>query len=201
MHREKWTVCEVAVQNFLMDEGARISHGVRSQRSVDVAASLKPTVAALAERSRASFQIGHGQKPRVGGHWVVHFPGATILGCETVYLFRGPQPSLARSHRMVHNFQVHPGQCTRWQTQYVQTGSVFFSVLVRRCGVLVASCCGIGSPHRLDVAASMAYCCGSSNSRLFSRCGVPCLRPHGSHSHRALSLMTCSVPVAHEWRG
>ena len=33
---------------------------LRQRRSVDVAASLKPTVAASAERSRASFEIGHG---------------------------------------------------------------------------------------------------------------------------------------------
>ena len=48
---------------------------VAAARSLDVAASLKPTVAASAERSRASFEIGHGHsglnsfhhKPRVGG--------------------------------------------------------------------------------------------------------------------------------------
>ena len=33
---------------------------LRQQRAVDVAASLKPTVAASAERSRANFEVGHG---------------------------------------------------------------------------------------------------------------------------------------------
>ena len=37
--------------------------------------------------------------------------------------------------------------------------------LHRRCGVLVASCCGSGSSPFIDVAASMADCCGSSNSK------------------------------------
>ena len=33
---------------------------LRQQRAVDVAASLKPAVAAPAKRSRASFEIGYG---------------------------------------------------------------------------------------------------------------------------------------------
>ena len=75
-------------------------------------------------------------------------------------------------------------------------------MLVRRCGVLVASCCGSGSLLCLDVAASMADCCGSSNSTLFRRCGVPYLRPHASDAlARNVSLMTCSVQVARELRG
>ena len=68
----------------------------------DVAASLKPTVAAAAERSRASFEIGYGhsgswvpctRSHESAGHLVVYFvtgpmvgdrrfPGATILGGE-----------------------------------------------------------------------------------------------------------------------
>ena len=52
--------------------------------------------------------------------------------------------------------------------------------LYRRCGVHVASCRGSGSPLCLDVAASMADYCGSSNSGLFRRCGVPHFCPHAS---------------------
>ena len=74
---------------------------LRQQRAVDVAASLKRTVEASAERSRASFEIGHGHsgtwfpasKPRVGGTvgdslrdgsdgWRSKFPGATRLGAS-----------------------------------------------------------------------------------------------------------------------
>ena len=75
---------------------------LRQQHVVDVAASLKTTVAAAAERSRASVEIGHGhsgtsvhciKSHASAGHLVVHFvtgpmvgdrrfPGATILGAS-----------------------------------------------------------------------------------------------------------------------
>ena len=105
---------------------------------------------------------------------------------------RPPVPPTGSEHR--DGSSTHPelhggllcGQCTRWQVQHVLTGAVsnylcctrFPASLrpavaagavfcVRRCGVLVASGRGSGSPLGLGGEASTADCCGSSNSGLF----------------------------------
>ena len=81
---------------------------LRQQRSVDVAASLEPTVAASAELTFANFEVGHGlqglgsvhQEPRVGGTlggafrdradgWRSPVPRSDITG-EFFYFSRQP---------------------------------------------------------------------------------------------------------------
>ena len=132
---------------------------LRQRRSVDVAASLKLTVAASAERSRASFEIGHAalglsflhQEPRVGGTlggalrdgsdgWRSPVPRGENTVCEFFLLLPSNIP--CRSRRQVA-YIVMPsgvGQCTRWQVLYVRTGSLSclqFTTLRRLCGQLL----------------------------------------------------------------
>ena len=132
---------------------------LRQRRSVDVAASLKPTVAASAQWSRASFEISHGhsgtQFPCIrshasAGHLVVHFvtgqmvgdrrsPGATILG-ERVFLLL-PSTIPCRFRRQVAHIAMPSGVDSVRDGRSCTFGRVHFPVCSLR-GVFVASCCG-----------------------------------------------------------
>ena len=105
------------------------------------------------------------QKPRVGGTlggslrdgsdgWRSPVPRGDNTGGEFFYRFRqpsfvGPADWSRASRRMVDSVQ-HGWSCTFRRVQFPGC-----NVFVRRCGVLVASCCGSGSPLGLDVEASM----------------------------------------------
>ena len=135
--------------------GSLASRMLRQQR-VSFAASLEPTVAATADRSCTSFEIGQShsglgskhQEPRVGGTlgralhagsdgWRSPVPQGDNTG---VRVFAPLPPTIpCRSRRLVQSFLTHLGQCTRWQLLYVQR-----MVSVRRCDVIVACCCGWG---------------------------------------------------------
>ena len=100
------------------------------------------------------------------------FSEAAMLGGEFFHFFRQPSfvcpADWSRTSRRLVVWAVF-----EMEGAARSDGCNFLSiVLSRRCGVLVASCCGSGSPLGLDVAASMADCCVGNNSGLARRCGV-----------------------------
>ena len=129
---------------------------LRQQRAVDVAASLKPTVAASAERSSASFEMDDDHSgtrflasgaPRRRDTWWFHFvtgqmvgdrrfPRAEILGWRVFLLLPSTIPCLSPPTGYVHRDAFWCGQCTRWQVLCVQAGSfscLQYTTLRRPC--------------------------------------------------------------------
>ena len=106
-----------------------------------------------------------GKSLASAGHSVVRF----VTGPMVVY---GDHRLLVPPTSCLHRDALRCGQCTRWQIQDFQTGS--FS---RRCGVLVDSCCGSGSPLCLDVHADrLPSFCRLSQTLFFCRpAGFNCL--------------------------
>ena len=169
-----WTAHEITVPNFLMEreQGDKVESSC-CQRSLLSPLSL---VLHFLTFSRMFWDSGSLHPKRcVGGTYGAalrdglmvserRFPGASTPGAS----FATPSAN--------HPLSVPPTGPELLDgllcgTVYEMAGpvhSVGFNflciVLARRCGVIVASCCGSGSPSGLDVVASMADCCGSSNS-------------------------------------
>ena len=104
---------------------SRLPHFIIHQRAVDVAASLKPTVAASTKRSCGSFEIGHGHSRTLVPCIRSHASAGHIVVCVVTGLVVGDRRSPGRQY---------------WEVSSSTSSAAMISQTLRRPLFLLSQC-------------------------------------------------------------